>query len=83
MDAIDRIEVIRGPGSALYGANAFLGVVNIITREPDSFDGTTFRYQGHRFNGNLGRVYPPRQVIIWDRWISFSLTSKTRLTAVA
>lgn len=28
---IERIEVIRGPGSALYGANAFMGVVNIIT----------------------------------------------------
>jgi iron complex outermembrane receptor protein len=33
MDAISRIEVIRGPGSALYGANAFLGVINIITKE--------------------------------------------------
>lgn len=31
---IERIEVIRGPGSALYGANAFLGTVNIITRKP-------------------------------------------------
>ncbi len=30
--AIERIEIIRGPASALYGANAFLGVVNIITR---------------------------------------------------
>ncbi|MEQ8976947.1 MAG: porin family protein [Deltaproteobacteria bacterium] len=30
--AIDRIELIRGPGSALYGANAFLGVLQIITR---------------------------------------------------
>jgi len=29
---IARIEVIRGPGSALYGANAYAGVVNIITR---------------------------------------------------
>jgi hemoglobin/transferrin/lactoferrin receptor protein len=28
---IERIEVIRGPGSSLYGANAFSGVVNIIT----------------------------------------------------
>ncbi|AUM12370.1 TonB-dependent receptor plug domain-containing protein [Ketobacter alkanivorans] len=28
---IERIEVIRGPGSALYGSNAFLGVINIIT----------------------------------------------------
>ncbi len=32
LDEIERIEVIRGPGSALYGANAFSGVVNIITK---------------------------------------------------
>ena len=36
---IDRIEVIRGPGSALYGANAFSGVVNIITRTGDEIAG--------------------------------------------
>ncbi len=34
VEDIERIEVIRGPASALYGANAFAGVVNIITREP-------------------------------------------------
>lgn len=32
MGLIERIEVVKGPASALYGANAFLGVVNIITR---------------------------------------------------
>ncbi|MCL5991484.1 MAG: TonB-dependent receptor [Bacteroidetes bacterium] len=31
---IDRIEVIRGGGSALYGGNAVAGVINIITKEP-------------------------------------------------
>ena len=31
---IDRIEVVRGGGSATYGANAIAGVVNIITKEP-------------------------------------------------
>src|SRR6266478_8297214 len=36
---IDRIEVIRGPGSALYGANAFAGVVNIITRTGEDVSG--------------------------------------------
>ena len=36
---ISRIEVIRGPGSALYGANAFAGVVNIITKIGDDAAG--------------------------------------------
>lgn len=31
LDRIERIEVIRGPGAALYGSGAFLGVINIIT----------------------------------------------------
>lgn len=31
VDRIERIEVIRGPGSALYGSGAFLGVINIVT----------------------------------------------------
>jgi outer membrane receptor for ferrienterochelin and colicins len=31
-DLIDRVEIIRGPGSSLYGNNAFLGVINVITR---------------------------------------------------
>jgi iron complex outermembrane receptor protein len=34
-EIIERIEVIRGPGSALYGSNAFLGVLNIITKKTD------------------------------------------------
>jgi iron complex outermembrane receptor protein len=33
LEDIDRIEVIRGPGAALWGANAVNGVINIITRE--------------------------------------------------
>jgi outer membrane receptor for ferrienterochelin and colicin len=34
VEDIDRIEVVRGPGSALYGADAFNGVINIITKTP-------------------------------------------------
>ena len=33
MDDLGRVEMVRGPGSALYGANAFSGVVNITTPE--------------------------------------------------
>ena len=32
---VERIEVVRGPGSALYGANAFSGVINVVTRYRD------------------------------------------------
>lgn len=35
VDMIDRIEVVKGAASVLYGANAMGGVVNIITRKPD------------------------------------------------
>lgn len=37
---IQKIEVIRGPGSAMYGADAFAGVINIITKKADDIDGT-------------------------------------------
>lgn len=43
MDEIERIEVIRGPGSAVYGANAMTGVINIITRAPGDGPKAQFR----------------------------------------
>ncbi|MFC1655044.1 TonB-dependent receptor, partial [Myxococcota bacterium] len=52
MDDIERIEVIRGPGSALYGANAYAGVVHVITREP----GTGPRAQASVRGGEHGYV---------------------------
>lgn len=39
VENIEKIEVIRGPGSALYGANAFVGVINIITRKGADIQG--------------------------------------------
>ena len=46
LSAIDRVEIIRGPGSALYGADAFLGVINILTRDGRSVDGATALVSG-------------------------------------
>ena len=40
VENIARIEVIRGPGSALYGADAFSGVINIITKTATDINGT-------------------------------------------
>jgi iron complex outermembrane receptor protein len=48
VDQIERIEVVRGPGSSLYGADAFSGVVNIITRAPgDGEPGVRAGYGDH------------------------------------
>ena len=43
---VDRIEVVRGPGSALYGAGVDAGVVHFITKDPFSHPGTTISVQG-------------------------------------
>ena len=37
---VARIEIIRGPGSAIYGADAFSGVINVITKGAGDIDGT-------------------------------------------
>ena len=52
LTAIKRIEVLKGPASALYGYNAFDGVVNIITKSPEEMKGTTFQIAG----GELGTI---------------------------
>lgn len=39
VDGIERIEIIRGPGSAIYGGSAEYGVINIITKAADSLHG--------------------------------------------
>jgi outer membrane receptor protein involved in Fe transport len=46
LDDIKRIEVIRGPGSALYGANAYAGVVQVFTYEPGEGPGAQVSVRG-------------------------------------
>jgi len=40
IEDVDRVEVVRGPGGAAWGANAFNGVINIIMKEPEATPGT-------------------------------------------
>lgn len=40
IELVDRVEIVRGPGSAIYGGNAMFGVINVITRSGRDLDGT-------------------------------------------
>jgi iron complex outermembrane recepter protein len=54
LDDIERIEVIRGPGASVWGANAANGVVNIITKHAsDTNAGSLSLFGGSKFGGNL------------------------------
>ncbi|WP_292937367.1 TonB-dependent receptor [Noviherbaspirillum sp.] len=50
LENVARIEIIRGPGSALYGADAFSGVINIITKTAADTSGTQVGVRGGSFN---------------------------------
>ena len=56
VEQIARIEVLRGPGSALYGADAYSGVINIITKNAADTPGTHVGIGG----GSFGT---------WDSWM--------------
>src|SRR4030095_780081 len=49
VDLIERVEFIRGPGSAVYGSNAFFGVINVVTRSGASVDGVEASGSGGSF----------------------------------
>jgi outer membrane receptor protein involved in Fe transport len=51
---ISRIEVMRGPGSALYGADAFAGTINIITKTAQEIQGTEAGARAGSFNTHEG-----------------------------
>ena len=53
---IARIEIIRGPGSALYGADAFTGVINVITKTSSDIDGTLAGVRAGSYNSREGWI---------------------------
>ena len=62
---VDRIEVIRGPGATLWGANAVNGVINIITKPASETQGVYVSagvgdqgqvFGGARFGGQIGKI---------------------------
>jgi len=56
IDLVDRIEIIRGPAAVLYGNNAFLGVINVITRQGGQINGVETSFDYGSFDTYKGRV---------------------------
>jgi len=78
---LDRVEVVYGPSSTMYGANAFVGVVNIITKDPQDIT------RGHSFGVNAQLNYGSWNTRYTDvtlagklKDISFSLTGRKYLS---
>ncbi len=56
VDLIDRVEVTRGPGSSLYGSNAFFGVINVITKDGSDFKGAEVSAEAASYDTFKGRL---------------------------
>ncbi|MBI5641704.1 MAG: TonB-dependent receptor [Nitrospirae bacterium] len=56
IDLIERVEIIRGPGSSLYGANAFFGIINVITRSVSGLKGAEVSGEAGSFRTYKGRL---------------------------
>jgi iron complex outermembrane receptor protein len=73
-EMFDRVEIVRGPASALYGASAMGGVINLITKTPETGIHANLRIQG----GNLGTAASDLSLSggkIWgDHFLGFFLS---------
>jgi outer membrane receptor protein involved in Fe transport len=81
LNEIKQVEVIRGPASAVWGANAVYGVVNVITKSPREMQGTSailgvgaFERTNGQDAGSLWYIGGTHAQAVNDRW-SFKLSA--------
>ena len=72
IDLIDRIEFVPGPGSSIYGSNAFFGVVNVITRTAKDVKGLEASVETASYNTNKARLTYGKQL---DNGVSVLLSN--------
>ena len=56
LDLIERVEIVRGPGSSLHGSNAFFGIVNVVTRKGKDMDGVEAALSTGSLSTNTARL---------------------------
>ena len=70
---ISRVEVIKGPGSAVHGADAFTGVINVITKDNFEIDGTEVGARYGSFESYDAWLQHGGQYAGWDIWGSYEI----------
>jgi iron complex outermembrane receptor protein len=56
LELVERIEYVPGPGASIYGANAFFGVINVITRRPQDLEGSRASVEGGQSGARRGNA---------------------------
>jgi hemoglobin/transferrin/lactoferrin receptor protein len=64
-EEIERVEVIRGPASVLYGSEALTGLVNVITRSPTGNPNGPFRFTGGGWSAGVGSAAKSASTYEW------------------
>ena len=71
VENISRIEVIRGPGSAVFGADAFSGTINIITKTANEINGLESGFSSGSFDTHRGWLLYGGEINSWE--VAFSI----------
>lgn len=76
VDNIERIEVVRGPQSTLYGSDAIGGVINIITKKGEG----PMSIRANAFGGAYGTNRDYLQISGGDQWVNYSAAGSFNYT---
>ena len=75
VEEVERVEIVKGAGSALYGSNAMAGMVNIITRDPTPYPETRYKLSWGFYDEP---VYPQWR---WtDRFLTYQISELGKFT---
>lgn len=80
VESIDRIEFTPGPGSALYGNNAFFGVLNIVTQGASRLHGVALSMQLDSLQQQQLRLsWAERDQANWEGWFNASINERPNI----
>jgi outer membrane receptor for ferrienterochelin and colicins len=78
VDLIERVEIIRGPSSSIYGSSAFFGVVNVITRRGGALNGTEASLEAGSFRTHQEAL---RYGKVFDNGVDLTLSASSYVSA--